>query len=203
MPTRVDKPIVAVDIDEVLAAQAESFVEFSNKRWNTNLKVEDYHEHWAELWQIDEAENERRSREVVAPGNFEKLRLIAGAKEALQKLAKDYKLIVVTSRRIVIEAETREWLDKNFPGLFYKVEFAGIWDRMAEDRMKMTKTEHLRRLKVDYFIDDQPRHCLPAAEAGITSLLFGDYKWNRGLKLPKNVVWVKNWQEVLDYFSEK
>ena len=34
-------------------------------------------------------------------------------------------------------------------------------------------------------------------------LLFGDYIWSRGVELKKNMVKVKDWQEVLEYFNAK
>ncbi|HET9722012.1 MAG TPA: hypothetical protein VFP32_03215 [Candidatus Saccharimonadales bacterium] len=203
MPKTAAKPIIAVDVDEVLAVNAAGFVEYSNKRWGTDLKVEDYHEHWAELWQSDEEETERRAIEYHYSGVHRNLEPIDKAREVLTKLAKDYRLIVLTSRRVIIEQDTRDWLDANFPGIFHSVKFAGIFDKFANDRMNLTKADQLKRLEADYFIDDQPRHCLAAAEAGITALLFGDYKWNRNLELPSAVTWVKNWQEVVEFFEKE
>jgi uncharacterized HAD superfamily protein len=65
----------------------------------------------------------------------------------------------------------------------------------------MTKTKILAEIGANYLIDDQPKHCIAAAEAGITALLFGDYKWNKDIELKTNMVRVKNWQEVTEYFD--
>lgn len=195
------KPIIAIDVDEVLASNAAGFVEFSNNQWGTNLTVDDYHEHWGELWQANEEETEKRAIQYHTSGSIERLQAIAEAKEALIQLSKSYKLIVLTSRRSIVEKVTREWLEANYPGIFDEIHFAGIWDKVAKDRMSMTKADRLKQLKADYFIDDQPRHCFAAAEAGIKVLLFGDYKWNHDLDLPRGVTWTKSWQEVLDYFD--
>jgi uncharacterized HAD superfamily protein len=200
-PKPASKPIIAIDVDEVLASNAEGFVEFSNQQWGTNLTVDDYHEHWGELWRVNEEETEKRAVEYHTSGTIQKLKAIAEAKEALENLSKNYSLIVLTSRRAIVERETKEWIEANYPGVFEEVHFAGIWDKVKKDRMSMTKAGRLKQLKADYFIDDQPRHCFAAAEAGIKTLLFGDYKWNRNLDLPEGVSWVKNWGEVLEYFD--
>jgi len=45
MPSPANKPIIAVDIDDVLANLAQEIVDFSNKNWGTNLTIDDYNEH--------------------------------------------------------------------------------------------------------------------------------------------------------------
>lgn len=200
-PKPASKPVIAIDVDEVLALNAPGFVDFSNRRWGTSLKPEDYHEHWAELWQVNEEESEKRAVEYHASGTIRDLEAISDAKQVLEKLSNSYKLVVLTSRRAIVEKDTRDWLATNFRGVFDEIHFAGIWDKVTKGRMNMTKASLLRELGADYFIDDQPRHCFAAAEAGIKVLLFGDYKWNHGLDLPKGVTWTKNWQEVLEYFD--
>jgi uncharacterized HAD superfamily protein len=201
MPKPASKPIIAVDIDEVLASNAPGFVEFSNKQWGTNLKAEDYHEHWAELWQSDEEETEKRAIAYHGSGTIEKLKPLTEAKPVLERLSKKYRLIVITSRRALIEQATKVWIEKYYPGVFEEVYLAGIWDKVVKGRMDLTKAGLLKELGADYFIDDQPRHCFAAAEAGIKSLLFGNYKWNQNLEIPKGVTPTRNWQEVLEYFD--
>jgi len=79
-----------------------------------------------------------------------------------------------------------------------------MWDRTdlhILERLKGTKNDVIKQIGADYLIDDQPKHCIAAAKAGIKTVLFGDYKWNRDLKLRKNMVRARNWQEVLEYFN--
>ena len=47
---------IAIDIDDVLAENAIGFVAFSNERWGTRLSVDDYSEHWSEMWRVDSEE---------------------------------------------------------------------------------------------------------------------------------------------------
>ncbi len=199
---------IAVDIDDVLAAFAKGFTDFSNQKWGTHLTPDDYNEHWAVVWGVDEQEAKKRGKIIHANAT----KILGGlshdpnAKSTLVKLAKKYKLVIVTSRRRAIQKDTLEWLDKHFKGIFAELHFAGIWDDLEKDlkfRLKATKAEIVKQIGADYLIDDQPKHCFAAAEAGIMSLLFGDYRWNRSVQLPKGVIRVKSWQEVLEYFNNE
>jgi uncharacterized HAD superfamily protein len=208
MPKPATKPIIAVDIDDVLAANAKGFTDYSNKKWGTNLYPDDYTEHWAQMWKIDKKEAEERAQTIHANVS----EIISGyhhdaeAKSVLTKLKEDFKLVIVTSRRRVIQKDTIEWINKYYPGIFDEIHFAGIWDDKNKDldvRMKATKTELLVQISADYLIDDQPKHCFAAADAGIKTVLLGDYRWNRDITVRPNVVRAKTWQKVLEYFNEK
>ena len=52
---------IAIDIDDVLAENAIGFVAFSNERCGTRLRVDDYSEHWSDMWHVDSEEAERRA----------------------------------------------------------------------------------------------------------------------------------------------
>lgn len=193
---------IAVDIDDVLAANAEGFVQYSNKKWGTHLKPDDYTEHWAQMWQIDLEEVERRRDIIVADKVFIKHRAFEEPKNVLKKLAKDYKLVVVSSRGPRVQADTIEWVEQNFEGIFSGVHFAKIYDRpISLKQLKMTKKEICQEIGADYLIDDQPKHCFAVAKAGIVAILFGTYKWTEVKRLPKNVVRARTWQDVWEYFN--
>lgn len=196
---------IAVDIDDVLAANAEDFAKFSNERWGTNLKPDDYTEHWAELWKVDFDEVERRREVILKEKVFTKHRIFDEAKPSLVKLASNYKLVIVSSRGRRVQKDTIDWINKEFGNIFSEIHFAKIWDKNIHvlESLKLTKAEICQEIGADYLIDDQPKHCIAAAQAGIISLLFGDYKWTRGVKPIDNMVKVKNWQEVLEFFNAK
>lgn len=196
---------IAVDIDDVLSAFARGFTDFSNKKWGTNLEPDDYNEHWAVVWGIDEQEAKKRG-DVIHKNASE---IISGlshdpnARRVLVELAKKYNLVIVTSRRRAIQKDTLEWLNNHFKGIFLEIHFAGIWDDLEkplEERIKATKADVIKQIGANYLVDDQPKHCFAATEAGITSVLFGDYRWNRDVKLRKNMFRAKTWQEVLEFF---
>lgn len=197
------RQIIAVDIDDVLLASAEQFVAYSNKKWGTRLTVEDYDEHWGEMWGIDDAELTRRSKHIHGSGVQTTFTHDDTAKPVLEELAKSFELIITTSRTRIVQKGTLEWLDLHYPGIFSDVHFAGIWDGDHEynHANTLTKGDLHERVRASYVIDDHPKHCFAAAERGIKTLLFGEYPWNRGLKLPPNVTRVKDWRAVKEYFD--
>jgi 5'(3')-deoxyribonucleotidase len=197
---------IAVDIDDVLAANAEHFVAFSNKKWGTNLKPDDYSEHWAEIWKVDYEEESRRRDVIVKNKVFLKHRFFDDAKPALEELKKNFRLVVVSSRGPGVREDTIQWLNKEFEGIFDGIDFAPIWDSRelhTLEKLKFTKADLLQQIGADYLIDDQPKHCLAAADAGIKAVIFGDYKWNRDIKLRPNMIRAKTWSEVLEYFERE
>lgn len=199
----MSKPVIAVDVDDVLAANAAGFLAFSNERWGTQLTIDDYSEHWTDMWQVDHDEAERRSAIFHASGAVRHFAHDLSAEKVLRKLAQSYTLVVITSRRLSIEKDTLAWLDEHFKGVFDKIHFAGIWDTEdTREARKQTKRDLCEKLGVQYLIDDHPKHCFAVADAGMTGLLFGAYKWNEHTgELPKNVVRVQDWQAVAEYFG--
>lgn len=192
------KPIVAVDIDDVLADNAGGLVAWSNARWGLDLTADHYDERWGVMWQTahDAAETERRALEFHHSGVVGGYRHFEEAVPVLQRLARRFTLVIVTSRRSMLKPETHVWLDRHFPHVFSAVHFAGIYDSGSAGRHSATKTELCRKIGAKYLIDDQPKHCFDAARSGITALLFGDYAWNRDEQLPDGVVRVRDWAEV-------
>lgn len=196
------KQTIAVDIDDVLAANAAGFVAYSNERWGTNLRVEDYQEHWGELWQVDMAETDRRAVEYHASGAIGRYSHYPEARSVLEELSERYRLIVLTSRQAVVQQETEDWINHNFPGVFDGIYFAGIFDApLSEATFHRTKADLLLHHGADYLIDDQLKHCLGAAQHGVQALLFGNYRWNQADALPERVTRCISWFAVRAYFD--
>jgi 5'(3')-deoxyribonucleotidase len=195
---------IAVDIDDVLAASAEGWVNYSNQKWGTKLQVDDYDEDWAKMWGVDHQERLKRAQHLYRSGLVSTFQKIDEAKHVLEKLSKKYKLVITTSRVQAVQKDTLEWIDRYYKGLFDEVHLAGFFDGGHQDAYKMTKAELCKSIGADYLIDDHPKHCFAVAEAGMITLLFGDYVWNRNIKeLPPGVIRVKNWQEVLEFFKNE
>ncbi len=198
-----NRKTIAVDLDDVLSANAKGFVEFSNKRWATSLTVDDFTERWAEMWEVDLEEEKRRAQDFYEARVIRRFETIDRAKPVLSKLAKDYKLVVLTSRVKRMQKDTFDWLEKHFSGIFDDVHFSGFYDELTLDSHLYTKAEISREIGADYLIDDQLKHCFAVAGVGIETLLFGEYSWNREVALPPKVTRVKNWQEVGEYFADE
>lgn len=199
-PNLKDKPVIAIDIDDVIAESALGFVAWSNQKYGTHLTIDDYQEHWGGVWKTEYEETRKRALAYHASGHQGTYLTVTGADEVLKQLKKRFKLIVLTARRTSIKPLTHKWIEEYYPNIFDDFIFAGFFDNLAGGASDMTKAELAKSIQADYIIDDQLKHVLSAAEIGIQGILFGDYSWNKADVLPKNVTRVKNWHEVLNYF---
>lgn len=195
------KQTIAIDIDDVLAVNVPSFIKYSNKKWGTNLSIDDYDEYWGKMWKVDDTEMRRRGDEYHGSGVFGTYDHYPEAKPVLERLAKKYKLVITTARQIVLQKETLEWIDQYFPGIFSEVHFAGMWDELTPESHLATKAELCQSIGADYLIDDQPKHCIGAADVGLQALVFGEYPWNKHLKESDKITRVRNWQDIAEYFG--
>lgn len=204
--TANNKPIIAVDIDDVLKESSQAIVEYSNEKWGTNLTIEDYTENWGEAWGVDADEYARRAREIHSSKVLVIGQPFNETRRVLKRLSQDYRLVITTSREMVISTDTQEWIEQNFEGIFTDIHFAGIWDGKrsgAAIAAKATKASLLKKIGANYLIDDQVKHCFAAANEGIVSLLFGNYAWNRHVEVPDHVFRVEDWKAVEEFFDAR
>ena len=201
------KPIVAVDIDDVLADFVGAFVEYSNKYWHGDYQNDDYSEDWAAFWRVDYQEMIRRREEMKRTDFNATLPIIDGARETLERLKPNYDFAAITSRPRDITDVTNCWLARNFPKIFREIYYAGIWDIVPGEhqnpvRQTMNKGKMVCEIVgASYLIDDQPKHVNGAADLGVTGLLFGGYGWNRDAEIRAGVVRVAGWSAVAQYFG--
>lgn len=186
---------IAVDIDDVIAAQIPNFIRHSNQEFGTNITEETYTVDWPTLWGIPLEEAILRARKFHDDeiSNFEK---VEEAEPVLKRLAENYKLVIVTARAAYNIEATHAWINKHFHGVFSETHFVPIW----EPNNTVTKADICRQIGADYLIDDQPIHCNIAAQAGIQPLLFGGYEWAKHHDLHEMVEVVDNWRKVEAYF---
>lgn len=198
----MQKPIIAVDLDDVLTNNAQAFADFSNATWGTNLTADDFDEDWNIVWGTEIEETQRRAELFHSDDVFDGFMHKEDALNVLTKLHKNYTLVIATSRREVVRGITESWLERHYAGLFSGVYFTGFFDgKHGVDALKKTKKDLVIEIGADYLIDDQPKHCFGAAEAGLRAVLFGDYRWNQVARLPKGITRCSNWPEVGQYFD--
>lgn len=209
----MQKPIIAIDIDDVLTHSAEAVIEFSNTRWSAGVTLDDYDEDWRKLWGLtapeQEAEMHRRAQEirdaeVIGEGLIPR----QGAERVLNLLRQNARVFAVTSRRRAVEPATRRWVEKHFGNAIEEFHFAGIYDddskrhSTLDSRIAATKHDILSRVCPDYFIDDQVKHCEAALKLGIKTIIFGDYLWNKDINIEREgAVRCANWRDVEKYFK--
>lgn len=190
---------IAVDIDEVLARHNHTLALFHNEHYGTNHSEDSYFtDLWAEVWGVSPEETERRAVEFHDTGQHALLEVVPGALEALLELKKTHRLVAVTVRRKQVIDITHRWLLEFYPEVFDDVRFVHFWD----EKNTKTKAEICQDIGANWLIDDSIKHVSQMGAFGRKGLLFGDYAWNQAEALPDDVVRMRNWKEVLKYFSE-
>lgn len=199
------KPVIAVDIDDVLANEHLAIREFINEKYGVSHTPEDYlvdgtyWGYWERVWGRDKEEGHEWFRSFIQSGAKAHQQPIDGAIDTINHLKKRYQLVVVTSRESSLVDITQAWLEDHFPSTFKGVEFVHVW---SGDK-KTSKGIICKEIGANYLIDDSPEHCELAAEAGVTVLLFGEYGWTRSRDLPNSVVHVRDWRAVREYFDAR
>lgn len=193
------KPVIAVDIDDVLMPHFEDLAHWYNTEYGTRLTLADNYSDDNAVWGTDtEEEAIRRVQRFYGTKEFLQSKPAEEAEAVLRHLSERYELVIVTARDTILEEATHEWLQRHFRELFRKVHFTAHY---ALDGTRKSKADLCKEINASYLIDDTPHHALPAAKAGVKVLLFGDYPWNQIAELPAGVVRCKDWQAVQEYFD--
>lgn len=201
----MSKKIIAIDLDDVVADSTEALRLEANKLPGVNLTREHYQiegEYWAyyeAVWAANKVDHlvsfDKLQSDMAASQSH--VGLIKGAKEALQKLSKKYRIILVTSREVNWIEATNRWVEDNLGSLVERVVF--VHHKNSDGR---TKGDACNEIGAEWLIDDNIQHCESALEKGVKVLLFGNYGWNRRAIFLDNLnPRTKNWSEVLEYFD--
>lgn len=200
------KPMLAVDLDEVLGDFVPQLVLFHNERYGTSLRNEDFHTyHFANVWGGTNEESQEKVQLFFDSHYFADLPVVAGAQAALQKLRERFDLTVVTSRQHFIEAVTRRWLERHFPGTFNGGVFFG--NHYGTSGVVKSKPAMCAAIGAVALVDDSLTYARQCAHTLERVFLFGNYAWNQltppsaGAEpepLPCNVVRCAGWAAVLE-----
>ena len=193
------RPIIAIDIDEVLLPHFEGLIAWYNHKYGTDLTLAHNHPSDPRPWGTDSiSEAIVRVQGYFQTESFRNEAPFEEAVEAMRRLSDDYELIVITARDVIIEQATRNWLAKNFDQVFREAHFTAHYSLTGMNR---SKVDVAKEAGATYFIDDSLTTVLEVANAGIESILFGNYPWNQSKELPANVTRCRDWLAVQEYFN--
>lgn len=196
MSNSVVRPIIAVDIDDVLFPFIDGVAKYHNSLKNTDLSVDDFFSfNLIEVWGGTQKETEEIVQGFLEAGNLH-LQPVDGAKEALAQLKNDFDVVLVTARNQVFESQTAGWLQQHLPDLFQDVTFAG---NPHDGRPYRHKGDICRELGAQLLIDDYPKNLLSAASCGVDGILFGSKAWSVLDDSKINIVPCADWDAVMDY----
>jgi uncharacterized HAD superfamily protein len=115
---------------------------------------------------------------------------IPGSEDAIEELAEEHELHIITSRPEVRRAQTAAWLERHFPGRFAGMHFVGPSDGKHGSKVAVCKD-----LGISFLVDDALANARAVAEAGIPVLLL-DAPWNQEPVEPP-VIRVAGWDEAV------
>jgi 5'(3')-deoxyribonucleotidase len=199
----MSKPVIAIDVDDVLAHSIESFRLQVNARAGAQLTREhfmvpgEYHHYLDRVLETNGVDYATIKDDLFLGMSNDQSHIPPqpGAVKVLQKLAREYELVVITARAPEWEAQTHVWLQMHFPGVFKEVHFAGN----RHDPIQKSKGDMCVEAGAAYLIDDNPEHAVSAEAKGVQVILFGEYGWQ--IDVPEDMKQCKTWSEVEQYFD--
>ena len=184
---------IGVDIDEVLGELLGLFIELHNLENSTSIQVEDVSDYsLAKLFGCTQEEIDKRIERFFRQGNGSRILPVDGAVEAIQNLARDHELIVISARPKLFEQQTIHWLDTHFPGAFSEVHFV---DEVSMEADALAKAELCRQFGIDVMVEDSHKNAHACSEH-VARVFLMDRPWNRTDVLG-NVSRVFVWNEVV------
>ena len=199
------KPIIAIDIDDVISETKEATRLWANQRANLDLQPHHYHvdeDYWAyynRIWAShnvgDTLKFETFLAELVEDQTH--VPLMAGAAFAISQLRDQYDIILITARDPSLEISTKAWLKSHFD---FELPLYMSNNPIVKSGTQ-SKGELCVKLGASVLIDDNVDNCQSAIDHGVEAILFGDYGWNA--RTPEKAIRCADWPAVVEYLHER
>ncbi|KAJ3882386.1 hypothetical protein F5051DRAFT_394724 [Lentinula edodes] len=200
-PPTSSRPVIAVDLDDVLSQTNAEVARWHNEQYGTNMTLNDfyYYYYWKNPYWGGLHETHQKVRDFYASMQLYNAAPVTGAREGVKALHDmGFKLIVVTARSSDVKEESWDWINQWFPGLFDSVICTGQFKDATKDGheivTKLSKAQVCADLKARLLIDDSSENALQVSTSSSAAtpptpvLLFGHYEWNKRLSLHSDAV---------------
>jgi len=187
---------IGVDLDDVVVEFSKGFLDFYNKKNNTDFRYEDWDRYWFnDAFGVDKSLVRSVRDEFFNSVTLYELEFVKGAKGGLRVLSKNNELYIVTSRPLRFKQKTDDFINQNFPNLFSDIFYSDDADR----NHSVGKAKICMGEGISVLIEDNLEYALYCLEHGINSILLGR-RWNEAC--PDKVLRVKNWKEILEKIGD-
>lgn len=163
-----------VDMDSVIVDLMTEWFQRYNEEHGDDLSVERL-----QCWQTEKYVKAECGKKIYdyldAPGLFRELSPLPDAVEVLERLAKRYDILIVTSSRTYAYTEKEQWVNEHLP-------FIGSANLIFAHRKDM--------IVGDLLFDDAP-HNLTAFRASGRLAVAMDYPYNRSIDVPRVSGWLE------------
>ncbi|MCY9375534.1 nucleotidase [Bacillus spizizenii] len=180
---------LGIDIDGTITAQ-DTFVPYLNRSFNLSISLNDMTDYdLTKLLNISQEEFWEWMNQNEATIYKEAL-LAQHAKQSLDLLKEEHKLIYITARRTHLTDITYEWFERQ--NIHYDhIELVGGHH----------KVEAVKNHNIDLFFEDHHGNAMMIAkEAGIPVILFNS-PYNQ-LPIDSNIIRVNNWLEAVQWINK-
>lgn len=193
------KTVVALDIDDVKADFNHALQSWHNRNYGVNFSREDInvYELW-DIWGCAQEEAIRRVHEFYDSKDAKLMGPISGAQRGVYNLSEDFELVSVTSRPLVVERMTREWVANYFPGRISRVFLTNGYSLNGEKR---AKPDICKRTRARVIVEDSAQNAIDCYNVGIGAVLL-DAPWNVNVEVPEGVVRVSDWGGAVEAVRE-
>lgn len=182
-------PIIATDLDSIICDTDLILRKALQKFFKIKIKRKDITDYkYENCLNISDSDFEKFWKWFVKQDFWEQIPLVRNAKKTLKKISKKYQIYVFTSRPSDLKDITKSWIIKkklNFIDRIYHVDILGL--------TKLSAIENIK-IKPIYYIEDRLDFAEEVAKKH--KVLLYDYPWNQNSNHNKNLIRVKNWQEI-------
>lgn len=214
------KPVIAVDLDEVLGEFVKQLIVFYNDNYLVDepsrsksppLELKHFTSYeFHEVWGGSRDEANQKMFAFFDSPLFINLPVVEGSKECLESLLDRFDFYIVTARSHIIESATLNWLDKHFKGVFKGVLFGNHYTHhLNANQTHRTKAEMCKSINARILIDDSASHarnCAPVCDYVLLFDLNQQYNWNKGKveheNMPNNVVRMHDWNQIRAFLNQ-
>jgi len=127
---------------------------------------------------------------------MKKLSPVPGAVESIHLLGEEHEIIALTARTDYLEQITQNSIDKYFRDSISDLYLTGEWVGKSDSNKAKICSER----GVDLLVDDRPKYCYEAIEAGVKSILFnlnGNYGWGDQEINKAGLYHANSWKEIV------
>ena len=193
------KPVLAIDIDDVLYPFSSEFLKYANSKLGANKTLDDmvtyrldtvYGVSYSKIAELIEA--------FMAEEFVNEFIPILGSQDALNQLNDSFDLQIVTARLSKYAAQTNLWIDKFFPGIFSNIHYCEFYALTPRsDYKKMTKLMKCREIDAFALIDVNAYNIENVMSGGLAGILFGEYAWHDELSDKYQPLKLRSWDHLI------
>ncbi len=192
------KPIIAIDLDEVICDTVGAFKQYAKDILQIELKIEkpeDYN--WVNSLKKPQAEVSKIVKDYHNSYYSDNAKPVLNSLQVLENLSKKFDFIVITSRLRSTYDKTKTWVDKNFPNLFTDIFYSANLDSGEPGK---SKEQICLEQGVTALVEDRAGY-LEGFEDKSINLFLLNCTWSNGQNSDKYTI-VSNWLELEKHLAQ-